>query len=110
LHAKGINKMSDSQKLSGKQLVETIKDTIYEVLEEELDARLAQAEKNKQNKTNEAKAKRVSEVKKLKEAKAKLEKVQKAKQALKEKYDALNKVEKELQAVGSEKPNKSDEK
>ncbi len=88
------------EKLTGNQLVETVKDTIYEVLEEELDARIVAAKKLKEQQSKKGKAERV---KKLQEAKKEttkkltaLEKLQEKKLQLKKAYEKLSLMEKKL--------------
>lgn len=74
-------------KLDKNQLLETIRDTIYEVLEEEIDRKIQEVKKEKTEKLNESKADAVKRRKvliALKEKKAKV----------KEAYAKLNQIEK----------------
>jgi len=77
------------EKLNKTQLVETIRDAIFEVLEEEIDLRLNEAKKAKAKRINESKAKLA---KKNRELKALVEK----KEKLKKFYKKLNEQEKAL--------------
>lgn len=86
---------SKTEKLNGKQLVETVKDVIYEVLEEELDKRLEAKKKNKK-KLGEAKT---QNAKKLEESKAQnrtLKTLREKKERLKEAIAKLDRMEKGL--------------
>ena len=76
-------------KLDKKQLLETIRDTIYEVLEEELDRRITETEEKKEKQLKENKA---NAVKARKERKA----LQEKKEALKVQYKKLLEQEEEL--------------
>lgn len=74
-------------KLDKNQLLETIRDTIYEVLEEEIDRKIQEVKKEKAEKLNESKAdivKRRKVLTALKEKKAKIKEV----------YAKLNQIEK----------------
>lgn len=76
-------------KLNKNQLLETIRDTIYEVLEEEIDRKIKEAKVAKTRRLNESKAKRVRARKELKA-------LQEKKEKLKKMYAELNKKEKAL--------------
>lgn len=88
------------KKLTGVQLVEAVKDAIYEVLEEELDARIVATKKSKVKKENRQRALRVKRLqearKKIVSRRAVLKKLQEKKIRLKEAYRKLNNLEKRL--------------
>jgi len=84
-------------KLNKSQLLETIRDTIYEVLEEEIDRRLKSAKtRGSKKRLTEAKAARAKVLKAVKLRAARRAKIQKRKQQLKEAYNRLTAVEKKL--------------
>src|SRR5690606_490714 len=79
-------------KLDKNQLLETIRDTIYEVLEEEIDRKIQEVKKEKTEKLNKSKAKAVKRrkvVAALKEKKAKIKKA----------YGSLSILEKKLSNI-----------
>lgn len=83
-------------KLNKQQLLETIRDTIYEVLEEEIDRRLLEAKASKAKKLNESKTARVKALRAEKVKAVKRVKIQKRKAKLKEVYNKLTAAEKKL--------------
>ena len=83
-------------KLNKEQLLETIRDTIYEVLEEEIDRRLQEAKTSKARKLNESKNDHVKALKAAKARAARRAKIQERKAQLKEAYNRLTAAEKKL--------------
>jgi len=87
-------------KLNKKQLLETIRDTIYEVLEEEIDRRLHKVKTNKARSLREGK---IARIKALKAKAVRRAKIQKRKRELLESYSKLNAAEKKLATKSSSK-------
>lgn len=84
---------SKVEKLDGKQLVEAVKDAIYEVLEEELDKRL---EDKKKKKLSEFKSQDTKKLKESQEQNKTLKTLREKKERLKEAIAKLDKLEKNL--------------
>jgi len=84
-------------RLNKPQLLETIRDTIYEVLEEEIDRRLKRVQvAGSKKRLTEAKAARAKVLGTVKARAAQRVNIQKRKQQLKEAYGKLVAVEKKL--------------